>query len=188
MDKKKGKQQEKYKAHVKSADFYQFYSLMHFKGYCSKRNRTIIDRSSSFYVDYSTYCKVIDSFNRKLRDEILYHAFDYSMPFRMGYLGIRKRKLTPWINEAGELVNPLPPDWKATLDLWEVDPKAKEQKKLVRHFNEHTKGYIAQWYYSTARATYQWKSAYSFIPCRTAKIELSKILKNEKLEVDYYLL
>jgi len=185
---KKGKQQEKYKAHIKSADFYQFYSVMHFKGHDKKRNRILIDRKSTFYVDYSKYCKILDSFNSKLRDEILYNSFDYNMPFRMGVLGIRKRKLTPWINEAGDLVNPLPPDWKATMDLWEVDADAKKKKKIVRHYNEHTNGFIAQWYYSTSKATYKWKSAYAFVPCRTAKLKLSEILKDEDRKVDYYLL
>ena len=110
------------------------------------------------------------------------------MPYRLGLLGIRKKKLTPWINKEGELVNPLPIDWKATMDLWEVDEEAKRLKKRVRHYNEHTKGFIAQWYYSTTKATYQWKSAYSFIPCRTAKLDLSKILKDEDSKIDYYLL
>ena len=185
---KKGKQTEKYKAHIKSAEFYEFYSREYFKKHELKRNRLIIDRTSSFYVSFSEYCKVLDAFNMCLRDEILFNSFDYNMPSRLGLLGIRKKKLTPWINEEGKLINPLPIDWKATMDLWEVDEEAKRLKKLVRHFNEHSKGFIAQWYYSTTKATYQWKSAYAFIPCRTAKLELSKILKNEDSEIDYYLL
>jgi hypothetical protein len=188
MEKKKGKQKEKYKAHVKSAEFYEFYSSEYFKKHNPTRNRVLIDRDNIFYVDYSAYCKVLDTFNKALRDEILYNSFDYNMPSRLGLLGIRKKKLTPWINEDGDLVNPLPIDWKATNDLWAVDSQAKKQKKIVRHFNEHSKGYIAQWYYSTTKATYQWKSAYSFIPCRTAKLELSKIMKDEDNKIDYYLL
>lgn len=187
MEGRRGKQQEKYKAHIKSEDFYKFYSAMHFKGFDEKKGRVLIDRSSSFYVDYSKFCKVIDAFNLKLRDEILLNSFDFNMPYRLGLLGIRKKKLTPWINAEGVLVNPLPVDWKATLDLWEADPEAKRLKKRVRHFNEHSKGYIGQWYYSTSKATYQWKSAYAFIPCRTAKLMLKDILTDEDSKVDYYL-
>lgn len=185
---RKGKQQEKYKAHIKSENFYDFYSIMHFKAKCPKKNRVIIDRSSQFFITYSKYCKIIDEFNLAIRDEILENSFDFNLPFRMGLLGIRKKKLTPWLDDTGKLINPLPVDWKATLDLWEADPKAKAQKKRVRHFNEHTGGYIAQWYYSTSKATYQWKSAYAFIPCRTAKLKLSAILKDTTKTVDYYLL
>lgn len=185
---RKGKQKEKHKAHIKSANFYEFYSSQYFKKHDSKRNRVIIDRTNIFYVDYSKYCKVIDMFNKALRDEILHNSFDYNLPSRLGLLGIRKKKRIPWIDKEGNLVNTLPVDWKATLELWEVDPKAKKEKKLVRHFNEHSKGYIAQWYYSTTKATYKWKSAYSFIPCRTAKLGLSKVMKDEDSKTDYYLL
>jgi len=188
MEGRRGKQKEKYTAHIKSSEFYQYYSLMHFKGYEEKRNRVIIDRNSSFYVSFSDYCKVIDSCNKMLRDKILYNSFDFNMPCRLGMLGIRKKKLIPWIGKDGELVNPLPVDWKATLDLWSSDPKAREDKKRVRHYNAHTKGFIAQWYYTTNKAIFQWKSAYSFIPCRTAKLELSKILQDEDRVIDYYTL
>ena len=186
MEGRRGKQTEKYTAHIKSAEFYQFYSIMHFKGHDAKRNRVLIDKNSKFYVTYSQYCKVIDSCNKLLRDQILNKSFDFMMPYRLGLLGIRKKKLTPWIDKDGNLVNPLPVDWKATLDLWAVDPKAKALKKRVRHYNAHTKGYIAQWYYSTAKASFHWKSAYSFIPSRTAKLALSKILQDEDRVIDYY--
>lgn len=188
MIKRRGKQKEKHKAHVKSSEFYEHYSLSYFKKHEERRNRLIINRDTPFYVDYSTYCKVIDMFNKKLRYEILYNSLDFNMPYKLGTLGIRKRKHEPYIGENGELVNKLPPDWKTTLDLWEKDPKAREQKKLIRHDNQHTKGFIAIWYYSRTRANYKWKSAYSFIPCRTAKLELSKILKDEDNEIDYYLM
>jgi len=187
MKGRKGKQKEKFKAHIKSAEFYEYYSVMHFKNKPEGRLRGIIHRDSPFCISYSKYCTTLDSINKKLREEILLNSFDFNLPFRMGMLGIRKRKLTPYINKKGEVVNPLPVDWKSTLDLWAEDPEAKAKKKLVRHYNEHTKGFIAEWYYSVAKATFKWKSGYSFIPCRTAKIELSKVLKAEYNEVDYYL-
>lgn len=183
---KRGKQTEKNKAHVKSLDFYRFYSIMHFKGYNEERKRVLIDRDSPYYVDYSTYNKILSDFNIALRDEILYNAFEFIMPYRMGTLSIRKKKLTPWINEEGKLVNPFPPDWKATMDLWEADPISRKQKKLVRHTNTHTQGYVAKWYYSTRNATFKWKSAYGFMPCRTAKVLLSQALKDPESSVDYY--
>lgn len=184
---KKGKQKEKHPAHIKGPDFYRYYANLHFREVKEGNKNGIIHKNSKYYLDYSTYSKIINIFNLKLRDIILYNTYDFTMPNRMGLLGIRKKKLTPWINEEGELVNPLPVDWKSTLDLWEVDPVAKEKKKLVRHYNKHTKGFIVQWYYSTRKATYKWKSAYGFIPCRSAKKELTKILKDEDSKIDYYL-
>ena len=187
MKGRRGKQKEKFKAHIKSADFYEHYSIMHFKEKPDNKKRGIIYKDSLFYINYSDYCAALDAINKKLREEILLNSFDFNLPFRMGMLGIRKRKLTPYINKDGKVINPLPVDWKSTLDLWEEDPQAKADKKLVRHYNEHTGGFIAEWYYSTAKATFKWKSGYSFIPCRTAKTELSKVLKDEFSEVDYFL-
>lgn len=119
---------------------------------------------------------------------MIHHTFDFSMPARMGLLGIRKRKITPWFDKEGNLVNPLPINWQATWELWEADPKARGLKKLVRHYNLHTNGYIAKWYYSKTLATYKWKSAYGFIPCRTAKTELGKALMDPDSKVDYYII
>lgn len=183
---KKGKQTEKHKAHIKSLDFYKFYSIMHFKEYNEKRKRVLIDKASPYYIDYSKYCKILSSFNITLRHEILYNAFEFIMPYRMGTLSIKKKKLTPWFNEKGKLINPMPVDWKTTMELWDLDPEAKKQKKLFKHTNKHTQGYVAKWYYSTRQATFQWKSAYGFMPCRTAKVLLGKALKDEDSTVDYY--
>jgi hypothetical protein len=185
---KKGKQEEKHKTHIKTPDFYSFYADTYFREVEKDKVRGKINRDTKFFIEYKVYCTVIDEFNKAIRDLILYKSFDFNMPSRLGVLGIRKRKLTPWFNEDGKLINPLPIDWKTTQDLWEGDPTAKEQKKLVRHYNAHTKGYVAKWYYSKRIATYKWKSAYAFIPCRTAKSELGKILKDPTSDVDYYLL
>ena len=183
--KKKGKQKERHPAHIKIANFYKFYGDLYFREYEGKK--IIIDRDTKFYVPYSEYSAVLDSFNMKLRDLILYDSFDFIMPHRMGMLAIRKKKLTPWIDENNNLVNPLPVDWKTTMDLWDTDPVAKEKKTLVRHYNKHTKGYVAKWYYTTKNATYKWKSAYAFIPCRTAKQMLAEVLKDPNNDIDYYI-
>lgn len=181
---RRGKQKERHIAHIKTANFYKFYGDMHFREYIGKK--VIIDRDSKFYVDYALYSDVLDAFNEKLRDLILYESFDFNMPYRMGMLGIRKKKLSPWIDKEGKLVNPLPINWKATNDLWDADPVAKQQKKLVRHYNKHTKGYVAKWYYTTRKATFKWKHAYAFIPCRTGKVLLGKIMLDPNNNIDYF--
>lgn len=182
---KKGKQKEKYFAHIKTAEFYKFFGDLHFREYEGKK--IIIDRDSKYYIDYNTFSLVLDLFNSKLRDLILKESFDFIMPYRMGMLGIRKKKLVPWIDKEGKLVNPLPINWKATNELWETDPVAKSKKKLVRHFNTHTQGYVSKWYYTTRHATYKWKLAYRFIPCRTSKLLLNEILTDENNNIDYYI-
>src|SRR6218665_628285 len=184
--KRRGKQSEKHKAHIKSLDFYKYYRNLYLKALNKETNKEQINKNSQYYVEYSLFNKIIDEFNLAIRDEILYETFDFNIPYRMGILGIRKRKLTPWFNAEGKLINPLPIDWKATNDLWDADEKARNEKKLVRHYNKHTNGYVAKWFFSTRKATFKWKSAYAFIPCRTAKVELGKILTDPNNKVDFY--
>lgn len=183
----KGKQPEIHKTHVKTPDFYNFYADKHFRSYKEGRTNGIIDKSTPYYVDYSTYCKVLNDFNLALRDLIIYKNLEFQMPSRMGTLSIKKKKLTPWFDENGKLVNCLPVNWKKTKELWEIDPKAKEEKKLVRHYNQHTKGFVMKWYLSKRTANFKWKSAYFFIPCRTAKSKLGQVLRENHKDVDFYL-
>lgn len=183
-----GKQQEKYKAHIKSKDFYEFYTFLYFKEYLNGSKKATIYKNSEYYISYSDYCKVLDSLNIEIRNLILNEAFDFNIPYRMGLLSIRKKKYIPYLDDNGKLINNLPVDWNSTLELWKSDEKSKNKKTLVRYFNNHTKGYVAKWYYSVRKANYRYKSGYRFIPCRTAKLELAKLLKDETTNIDYYLL
>lgn len=186
MEGRRGKQKEKYEAHIKSLDFYKYYTAKYLFYYI--KTRKFVNRESFYYVDYTTYNLVLDRFNELLRDEIIYKSFEFSMPARMGLLKIGKTKTEPYINKEGEFINNLPVDWNSTIALWESDSEAKANKKLIRHTNEITKGYIAKWKYSVFQATYRWKNVYKFIPCRTAKVKLAKAIKDPNISVDYYLL
>ena len=64
---KKGKQKEKYIAHVKTGEFYEYYSKQYFKAHDPVRNRVIIDRTSPYYLDKFLYNKIIKSFNLKIK-------------------------------------------------------------------------------------------------------------------------
>ena len=186
MKKKLGKQKEKHIAHIKSKEFYSYFATMFFKGHDKQRNRVLIDYDSAYYLDYVTYNKVIRRFNELVRDEVLYNAFDFILPARMGIMCIRKSKVEPWLDASGKLVNPLPVDWGKTNKLWATNPEAKAKKTLIHFRNEHSNGYIGKWRLNNSTATYKWKSAYSFIPTRTAKQKLGKIFLDEESTSDFY--
>lgn len=183
----KGKQKEKFPAHITTTDFYNHYAYTYFK-YVKEGNKyATTNRNSRFYMTKATYTKILSTFNKKVRDKIINEAFDYSLPYRLGDLGIRKRKLSAYIGEDGEFHNPHPIDWKSTKILWSEDEKAKEEKKLVRFLNKHTQGYVMSWKYSVRRANYKNKSAYDFIPCRTAKRMVTKAILDEDSKIDFYI-
>jgi len=187
IQKKLGKQQENHKAHIKSKEFYEFYARLYFKSFAnSDSKRAIINKQSPYNIPYDVYCKILSDLNSGIAKLILTRNFEFNMPYRLGTLSIKKKKLTPYIDKEGNFVNNLPVDWKETWALWRRDKNAYENKKLVRFTNEHTKGYIGRWYYSKRVANYPNKGLYTFIPCRTSKTELGSILKDENNNIDYY--
>ena len=100
-----------------------------FKFYKTKRNSEVNITASEF----SSICK---DFNKRVSNLIIYENFSFLLPFRMGRIRIRKYKPKTYIQEDGSLdKSRLRPDWKATKKLWEQNPKAKEDKKLVFHLN-----------------------------------------------------
>ena len=183
----KGKQKERYPANVLLVDFYNYYAAKHFAEKKEGKKRSIIDRDSEYYITKDIYSKIISELNLAVSNMILTENLEFKMPARMGSIGIRKRIPKTWFDKNGKLINTMPPDWKATKDLWASDPDAKEKKKLVRHLNKHSNGYTARWFYNKLRATYKWKSAYCFLPCRTNQRKLTAILKDEDSTIDYYL-
>ena len=185
MHHNKGKQKEKIEVNVGMEDFYKFYCLSTFKEKVG--NKTTVHHSSKFNITRTLYGKIIEFFHCNITDEIMLENFEYKMPARLGTINIRKKKPKLRFDQNGKLINTMPVDWKATKDLWEEDPECKEQKKLVRHLNEHTNGYVPFWNYSVSTATFKNKSVYKFKPTRTIKRELSRILKDPNLKINYYL-
>lgn len=177
----KGKQKEKYQTDIKTNDFYNHYLDSYI------REDKKIDKESLYYIPYSIYSEILDEINSHIKDLILNERFNFIMPYRMGELEIKKTKPEPYIDEEGNLINTLPIDWKATKDLWEIDKVAKANKKLVRHLNKHTQGYVAKVCYNVSQATYSYKKVYKFIPTRTFVRTLASIMKDPENKNDYYL-
>lgn len=183
---KKGKQEEKHKTHIATEDFYNFYAEAYFKQK-EESKKTIIKKNSKYYLTKKQYSKILDSFNTEVRNLMVYDNFEYRLPARLGYLLVTKKKITPYIGKDGEYKNPLPVNWKDTLDLWKEDAKARESKKLIRYDNKHFNGHLAKWTHSKKTAIFTWKSAYAFVACRTAKTMLGAAILDKNINVDYYL-
>lgn len=166
--------------------FYEYYSRSYYKEKVG--NRMTIHKNSKFYLTRSNYCAILSDFNKAIIGEIIYDNFEFILPARLGTLSIVKIKPTVRVDKkTGKIGYSLPINWKATKELWADDIEAKEKKILVRHLNEHTNGYLCKWRYSKHKATYRWKSAYSFLMCRPSKNELAKFLQDPTRESNYYI-
>lgn len=130
-------------------------------------------------VDSSTFSKVLSEFNLRLVNKVLNESETVKFPFRLGHIRIKKVKMNY------SQLHKLKPDWEKTNKLWESNPKAKEEKKLIYHLNEERRGYMYRVYWDKKGCNIKGHKVYKFTPTRTFKRTLAKILKNN-LEIDYY--
>ena len=124
-----------------------------------------------FYnVGYKTYRSICEEFNKLIIDQILLKAREFVMPYRLGTLRIKKKKM----NYSPSLKNKLKINWAET----------NKYKKVIYHLNDHTNGFNYRWYWTKKKAIIKNKTIYSFQATRTNKRRLAGLLKNK--QVDYF--
>lgn len=182
--------QWRYNQDIGIKEIYDYYCHMYFKEKFIKKDGTIskkstVHKNSKYNISIKLYNDIIKDFHDIISEEIL-KGIDFNIPERLGVIGIRKNKTKIKIDEQGNVITNAPIDFKATRELWDVNEKARENKTVIKHINEHTKRYIHRWYWNKGDANFRNKTAYCFIPCRKNKRELAKVLKDENNDVDFY--
>jgi hypothetical protein len=138
-------------------------------------------------VSYKEFRAIWTTFIDKVTTSIVESGKDFSMPYRLGSVGIRKRKIVVKMNPDGTIDKRfLRPDWNATKQLWAEDPEAMKEKRLVFHLNKHFNGYNAKWFWDKSTCIVTNQTAYSLTMSRDNKRKLSVAIFDEDLEVDYY--
>ncbi len=145
-------------SHFGANDFYEYY----------KENEGTLARKD--------FGAVLKSINLKIAEQIL-DGYSFKMPFSMGILSLSRRKEFIGYKD-GKAVTNRPIDFKSTIELWNSNPEAKEQKKLVRFLNKHTNGWIYKVAYNKHYATYTNKTVYAVQINRTINRTLAKKLFN----------
>lgn len=119
---------------------------------------------------------IIRAVNEELVNN-LFEGHDITLPHRMGRIELRK--YYPKIEyKDGKLVTNLPVNWQQTLKYWHEDAEAHRNKILIRQEVKEVFRII----YVKKSANYNNKSFYQFIPHRDVKIELSKRIKENKID------
>lgn len=118
---------------------------------------------SEDYVDYKTYSTICCAFNSKASERLL-EGQEVRLPHLMGILSIVKRK---------QSFKKLYVDWEQT----------KKHDTKVYHLNEHTREYYFKFKWKRSRVDNV--SAYSFIPSRSNKRALAKLVKTKK-DIDFF--
>ena len=92
-----------------------------------------------FYdVGYKKYRAVCEDFNKKIIEDILMKAKEFKMPYRLGTLRIKKKKM----NYSKK--NKLKINWVET----------NKHKKVIYHLNDHTDGFNYRWFWSKISTKY----------------------------------
>lgn len=137
-----------------SGDFYHYY----------KDNGGELPRSS--------FGRILKNINLGLAEKIL-DGYSFKMPFRMGIISVTRKKEFIGYKD-GKAVTNRPIDYKSTIEMWNANPGAKEQGKLVRFLNKHTNGWIYKIAYNKVYANYKNKSVFSLQINRKIKRKLAE--------------
>jgi hypothetical protein len=141
---------------------------------------------SEIKIEADEFNKIVHEGNTAIINKIIYNNLKFLVPGRLGYIEIRKKKVSPKLDKDGKLdVKSLPADFGSTIKLWKEDEEAHKQRRLVYHLNEHTEGYILKFKWDKASALVKNKSVYTFTPCRAAARAVAKAIK-ETPEIDFY--
>jgi len=130
--------------------------------------------------------KIINYFNKEICRNIVEKSVEYRLPYRLGYLRIRKHKTRLIVSPDGKLkTNHMYPNWEATKNLWKNNEEARKNKKIVFHTNDHTNKFYYKWYWDKRACNIRNSSVYSIIMSRTNKRLIAKAIKNND-KIDYY--
>ena len=125
------------------------------------------DGGYSFGIYLDEFRHICSDFNRKASERIISESETLKMPFRLGSIRVRKRKL-----DVNRKINI---DWEAT----------KKYKKVIYHLNEHTDGYGYYFFHDRTEARFKNQGRSRFKAARANGRLLAKALKEKR--TDYFL-
>lgn len=137
-------------------------------------------------IDELVFRRILKYHNQEVCKSIVEESNEFRLPYRLGYLRIRKHQTKLKLDADGKLIKAhLKPDWKATNELWENNEEAKKNKKIVFHTNTHSRGYYFKWYWDKRACNIKNSSVYSILMSRANKRSIAQAIKNNE-KLDYY--
>lgn len=125
--------------------------------------------------------KVIGEINKAIVNSLINDNLQFQIPKLQSQISIRKIKKVPKIVD-NKLVNTTPIDWKATNELWNKNPEAKEKKILLRYLNSHTFKYVFRIKLIKGSITFKNKQHYKYKPARSFQRLLAKRILDPNLD------
>lgn len=149
------------------------------------------DKNSDANVPYHIWLRICKSFNQQKMASIQ-RGHIFTMPFRLGKLGIVQFKRKIHFDDNGVLITRgFVPDWPKTMALWDriypnttaEERKLIHNKQLVFHTNEHTDGVIFRMHWKKKYAIVKNISAYEIlIPPHCRRDHYKYVMKNPNIQ------
>lgn len=152
-----------------------------------------------FKKDYIAICYDI---TMNLSDMIIRNSLEYKLPYKLGFLRVRKQQVKLKIRDGRIDINKNIIDWKATWDTWyEMYPnktnkeiKAIKDKGVIFQTNNHTDGQVMKWYWNKAFCNVKNNTVYGFKPVKggefnnlyRGRLGLAKWIKSDDRKNDWY--
>lgn len=136
----------------------------------NKKSYTIADiyrdyiKKNDVELNYARYKRIIDEFNKVVKEEILERSQPFKMPYGLGTICIAKYKPKSYSDQS------LSTDYKST----------KEVGKRVYHLNEHSNGYKYRLYWSKIPMVFSDRYKYQLCMVRENKRHLAQLIFNKQ--------
>ena len=133
-------------------------------------------------VDKKTYNAILTEIFTKMGEHVVNNNYTLRFPYNLGSVMILKRTTTTKFDDEGNIITNRPVNYRATLDLWEANPKAKEDKIRIYHENYHSDGYVFFLKYLKKSAIYRNRYVYNMQFARRIKRQLAQNIFQNKID------
>lgn len=170
---------EKIKADYKSGDIYKKY---------------LSTTKSKNPVVRTIFVKILKEFFGGVVEDLIYKGSEFSFPYKLGTLRIRKSKVKLKLDANGNIdKRRLRPDWGSTRKLWKSkypnlsweEIKNIKNKPILYHENKHSDRWQHTWYWNRSTCVVKNSTAYSLDMSRDNDRYLAKALKRDDVALDY---
>ena len=137
-------------------------------------------------VPWLTWLRICKKFNVRKMESVI-KGYTFTMPFRLGTIGIVQKKKKLKFDQNGKLITKgLIVDWNKTYQLWKkIYPEIKERKDystikgkpVVYMTNEHTDGRIFRLHWKKKYSNVKNISAYELVNVRCNRMSLSRYIR-----------
>ena len=136
----------------------------------NKKSYTIADiyrnyvKKNDVELNYARYKRIIDEFNKVVKEDILERSQAFKMPYGLGVICIVKYKPKGYTDKS------LSVDYKSS----------NEEGKRIYHLNEHSNGYKYRLYWSKVPNVFSARYKYQLCMVRENKRHLAQLIFNKQ--------